>query len=242
MNIKYNNHTPEEYGAWLATRPVITPSELEIDRYKIPGRQGELIGQTQTRGNAHITFKLHTKASSGTASLDSAINWITTPGGYLQFYKSGEYDNYKFEVITSEVKSIEDLADDYIRAEIEMEVYPFKYKVSGTQSGRIVQPGGLITFNISSSKCEPLYMFECTLVSGKFTVNGYEMFVKQGSGIYVDVRRKLTYTMISSVKQNQDDKINGDYDGITLKSGYNQLSTSDGVTLTIVDSREGYII
>jgi phage-related protein len=237
MNITYNNKTPEDYDCWLATRPVITPSEGTRDRYQIPGRRGELLGKYETRSNAHINFVLHQKKTASTThSLDECIAWLRQTGN---LYMSDDDYNTYYEVLHTEVTAYDNKADDYKRVEVDMEVYPYKFLRTPTVLGVTINSGQSYTVNLPTDDCEPEYM--ATLVgtgtsSAYFTVNGGERFTVYAHSANIDTRRK-TATRGASVSHD----VSGDYDAIKLKHGQNTIQASVGMQLQVW-SRDGYII
>jgi phage-related protein len=228
MNITYNNKTPEDYDCWLATRPVITPSEGTRDRYQIPGRRGELIGKYETRGNAKITFTLHQrKTSSTTHSLNSAMTWLRQPGKL----KFSDDSDYFYEVVNAEATEYQNLADDYKRIVVEMEVYPFKYRdvyeMSIASSPK--------TFTLDSDVCFPLFTV-ATNATMTLTVNGSSISIINTNSSYIEID---TRDLIVTPAEN---RVSGDYSKLTLKNGSNTISYSGGMVLLMVNTREGYII
>ena len=229
MNITYNSFTPENWDAWLATRPVITPSEVEVDRYKIPGRSGELLGKYETRGNAKVTFKLHQKRNPN--NLEKLMTWLRTPGGHLSF---SDDTGFYYESLICKANSYENKDDTYKRIEVEMEVYPFKFRVTPTYNNTTIAASTTTTLSVDSDTCEPLY--EVTLASGEssgsFSVNN-NTFTVYGNCI-IDTRRKIAYSGNNTVS------VNGDYDSIKLNYGNNIVVT--GALSLKVNSRDGYIV
>lgn len=248
MNISYNGKTPENFDCWLATRPVITPSEMEYDRYKVPGRNGELLSDYGTRSNAKISFTIHQKITSQTThSIDEIRNWLSPI--YQADYNMHNLlvlsdDNaYCYEIINSQINAYHDLADNYKRIEVELEVYPFKYRrVENIPS--VIRPNQVVTLNLDTDQCEPTYHVLCETSSGTISINGKPITVYNSSPneIMIDVRRKMAYTVSGHTKISADNKINGDYKDMVLKNGSNTLETSSGVSFGITITREGYIV
>ena len=241
MNIRYlhdlGDKTPEDYDCWLATRPVLTPSEVEYDRYTIPGRVGEVVSNYGTRGNAKINFMIHQKITSSTThSLNEAISWFTATPGRL-ILSSDEPDT-GYDVITSKLVSITNVADDYKRAEIEMEIYPRKI-IAATLNGRTANPNSTITVAVNCDTCEPIYEI---WGSGQFWINGTEAQLTSSETVrYVDVQKKITY--FGGVgRPSAESTFWGDYEALKLLPGNNTITTSASISVEIWESREGFII
>lgn len=237
MNIRYLDKTPEEFDCWLATRPVITPSEVEYDRYTIPGRVGELVSNYGTRGNAKMSFMLHQKITSSTVhSFSEAVAWFTTAPGWIEL--STEPNGGGYEVITSKVASVSDIADDYKRAEIEVELYPRRYIIPSL-NGTIANANSSITVTVNCDTCEPIYEI---WGSGQFWINGNEARLTESEYVrYVDVRKKITYYG-GSGRPSAESTFWGDYEALKLLPGTNTITTSAAISVEIAQSREGFII
>lgn len=232
MNITYNGHTPEDYGWWLATRPVITPSEIEYDRYKIPGKMGELVSTYGTRGNAKISFTLHLKHTNIVQG-KVVSRWLRESGHDLIL---SDEPNFRMEVLNANALSYGNIDDNYKRVEVEMELYPFKFDRYPTGDNFSIPDGTTKTLTLETDTCEPLYQYSANQ-NGSITVNDKVFNVFAGQNIYIDVRRKMAYTSGGVIST-----VNGNYEDLKLKDGTNTITTSAGVALTIVHSREGYII
>ena len=239
MNIMYNVDTPEEHGCWLATRPVITPSEVTYERYSIPGRTGDLLGNMKTRGNAHITFTLHQRGSD---SLHEIIQWLNTRNssgyGWLEM-NADPGSGFAYEVLDTKINSYDNRADDYRRIEVDMEVYPYKLLQGNAAElqGMVVNYNTTKTFTMESDDCEPVFL---VIGEGDFWVNGNKATLSYVNGDrYVDVRKKITYY---DDKSSAESTISIDYSKMGLKTGTNTIKTSSTAKVTIWTSREGYII
>lgn len=235
MNITYNGHNPEYYDCMLATRPIITPSEVTRDRYQVLGRRGELLGVTETRGNAHITFTIHQAGNTNTklTHWGWAQEWLREGGHNLVLSNDSDY---YYDVIASKFTAFSYPHDEYRRMEVDMEVYPYKYKSNSTIDGKTINVGGSDTWVMHTDVCEPLYTFYCTQSSGTITINSYTFNVyadSPGVTTQIDVRKKIA---------SNEACVDGDYEKMVLKDGTNSISTSAGVTVTISKSREGFLI
>lgn len=260
MNIRYLNKTPEDFDCWLATRPVITPSEVEYDRYKIPGRVGELIGTYPTRGNANITFTLHQKITSSTThSIDEIRAWLSTPfvWDYTELFPKPNLQrlfiissdpNYCYEIIETNINSYMDKADDYKRIEVVLSVFPFKLRIDPEKKSNI-PPLTSYTMTLVTDVCEPIISFNCSATQGTITLNDYEITVYATPNelmtgyVDIDVRRKITtYMTAGNSLVGADNLMSGDYDKMKLINGANVITTSAGVNVRILRTNEGFIV
>jgi hypothetical protein len=94
-------------------------------------------------------------------------------------------------------------------------------------------------FSLKTDKAEPIYKFTCVNESSTIAVNGRSFTVYQGTDIVIDVMRK---------NATNEALVYGNYEDIMLDNGSwldsrsCQVTAGAGVTLTIVDSREGFIV
>jgi hypothetical protein len=97
----------------------------------------------------------------------------------------------------------------------------------------VINAGQSSMFSLKTDKAEPIYKFTCVNESSTIAVNGRSFTVYQGTDIIIDVMRKIA---------TNEALVYGNYEDIMLDNGSCQVTAGAGVTLTIVDSREGFIV
>lgn len=241
-DMTYKNISPSNRYAQLATIPVIEKGDINRDRYTIPGRDGELLGVSVSRNNAHVKLTLHTKAGWGgtnTRNLDDNLktlqNWLSGTGELKIFNNKrgldGNYITHILEVLqitTNEIRK----DNIYGRLEVDFEVYPYNFVASG-QAGQ-TSTGNTLSITNPYEECKPMYQLtgegNGTLTvggSGSGRTMGYTLV--SGETLVIDTRRKIAYC--SNV--NWSDKINGNYEDLWLGNGTTQISVSSGHTFTV---------
>ena len=241
-DIKYNNVSSATYGLIITDVPELSHSSIIRNVWSVPGRDGNLYGTDISRGDAEIRIKfaLHKNGAVGSnnsyqAVLNSIYQWLNGGESGARLILSDDPNMY-YEVqqidITNDNRTIITLG--YI--EITFTVYPFKFKKTSTASGISISAGSAATVSIVSDPCRPLYKYSASQ-DGSITVNGVQFNVFAGENIYIDVRRQIAYTSGGAVSV-----VGGDYKNLILKNGSNSIVTSAGVSVTITDSREGFII
>lgn len=223
FNITYNNMSPENFGAWLATIPVLTHATINRTRFSVPMRDGELLINDVSRNNAHWQCMVHLRKNDYIARIRNIRGWLSGEG-VLKISNGSNPDSF-FEVL--QVTHTEDImkSSDYGRLTVDFEVYPYEFLLSGESEITNYQS---ITNPAEMSK--PEYVIEGT-GNGTLTVNGNDMNFHVETKLTIDTRRQ-----IAKNNQNQDanDKINGEYEGLYLKSGANTISISNGFTLKVI--------
>lgn len=233
LNLKYNNITPEQKGCWLASKPVLTHSEIKRNRYDIPMHDAEMYEVNMYRGVAQFQILFHMSSDTYAKSIRTVRQWLQGDG-VLEF--TDEDDAY-YEVL--EVAQTEDYrkSDDYGRLNTVFYVYPYEFM----KSGNTAKTGNTQTINNQYDLAKPLYKVSGT-GSGTLTVNGMPMILTSISGeINIDTRRQ---TARDGNNNPADNKISGDYTDLFLNNGLNtvSLTVSSGSLSLSVYPKWGYVI
>ena len=218
MNITYKGYTPENFGAWLASLPVLTHSTKSRNTWTIPNKNGDLIETNFGRSNATWDVLIHMSNATWAKSKRAITKWLSGTGKLIM---SDTTDSF-YEVL--DVTITEDFKKDetYGRIRAIFTVYPYEFMVSGDT--------GITTFPINNQNEEsyPLYKISGN-GNGILTVNNKTMNYTVSSILYIDTRRKIAY---DGSNNDMNSSINGDYDNLILKSGSNTISATVG-TLTV---------
>ena len=224
FGIIYNNHTPEDFGAWLATIPVLTHSTINRTRQAVPYRDGDLLVDDVSRSNAYWQCMIHLRQNDYLARIRQIRSWLSGEG-LLQIHTGNNPDSF-YEVV--QVTQGEDIrADDtYGRITVSFEVYPYEFLESGETE--IVSPSSISN---PANMCKPVYIIEGS-GNGTLTVNGNNMVLNSVSTkLTIDTRRQ-----VAKNNQNQDanNTIKGLYEGLYLKNGNNSISITGGLTVKVI--------
>lgn len=228
VNITYNNITPEDVGAMLANKPVLTPSEIRRTIQDIP-TQGDLYELDMYRGTAQFNILTHMKSSNFLKDVRAVRQWLSG-SGILEF--SETEDSY-YEVLQVSITEEPRLSEEYGRVNAIFYVYPYEFLKSGDEVA--VLDDGHLENEADMSK--PLYHIEGN-GSGILNVNGKGMSFEVDGELWIDTRRMFTY---DGNDEPADDKISGDYEGIYLLNGDNEISVTSGFDLEVYP-RWGYVI
>lgn len=227
MNIRYNNETPEDYDAWLATIPVVTHSTITRTRTTIPNRDGELLGSDDARGNAFVNFTIHMRDDNYATKMRSVRRWLSGTGVLVV---SDEADAY-YEVLEVTYPSDYKKTVDYGRLEVRMEVYPYEFLVSGNTA--------ITSFPITNAgdTAKPLITITGN-GSGTLTINRKTMNFTVNGTLIIDTRKFIAY---NENNVNCNANIDGYYEDMWLKHGSNSVSITSGFSCSI-KPRWGYVI
>lgn len=226
MNIVYNNKSPEDVGCMLASKPVITHSELRRTTYAVPMR-GDLLGTDMYRGNASLQILFHMKHSDYMKQIRQVRQWLQNDG----ILEMSDEDDAYYEVL--QVVWGEDFrkSNTYGRLNTTFTVYPYEFLKSGDVA---IEGDGTIE-NVADPSM-PLYKITGS-GSGILTVNGKAMNYTVDGVLYIDTRRFFAYDDNGDNKSNQ---VSGDYEDLYFVTGDNVVSATVGDLETY--PRWGYVI
>lgn len=220
FNIKYNNVQPSAFNAWLATIPVITPSTISRTRQTVPKMDGELLVDDDSFMDAYIEFTIHLKRDDLQAKMRQIRKWLSGTGTLVISDANDAYYEVKEVTHTAYLKKDE----KYGRVSVKMEVYPYEFLNSGND-----YITSYASINNTADTCKPLYEITGTNVSGTLTVNNHAMTFSGITGtLVIDTRTRTAYVTYNGSRTQADNKINGDYEGLLLKSGSNTVSCTAG--------------
>lgn len=231
MNISFNNHTPEDFGAWLANIPVITPSDIKQTISTIPMRDGELYGVDEYRGNATIELLLHMRSNTYMNSIREVRRWMHGSGTLTMTDNPGA----TYEVVVTKITELPRLSVDYGRVAVEMVIYPYEFLNSGNT------PITSLSITNDYDTCKPLFDITGTGgATGTLSVSGggsLSFKLPTAGQMNIDIRLKKAYRGNASL----DYLVQGNYDKMVLKHGTNTISISSGFTVKTTP-RWGYYI
>lgn len=227
MNITFNNKTPENVGAWLATRPELSHSKIKGGSHDLPLVDGEMYDETY-RGDAEWEFVIHMKNDNYSKAMRKVRQWLQGEGRLVMSDTTDSYYEVKQIELTSETRK----SMEYGRVKAKCTVYPYEFLTSGNTA---ISGGGTIANEHDVSK--PLYKIMGN-GDGVLTVNGATMSFSVSGTLYIDVRREFAY---NGSNVGQDANISGDYRKLRLKTGNNSVSITSGFDLATYP-RWGYVI
>lgn len=221
-DIKFKNVSSDTVGLIVTAPPLVTHSEVRHDSYTIPGRDGDLYSMDTYRGNATIKVSFALVKTSAVDAYQKALRqirlWLQGTGKLVIADSTDSY--YEVQKVTIDTDNRVIL--QYGTLEVTFTVYPYEFLNTGDT--------GVTSFPITNDAdvCYPLYKIAGT-GSGTLTVNSKTMSYTVSGTLYIDTRRMIAY---DGSDNNCNDKINGDYTNLYLKTGSNSVSATVG-TLTV---------
>ena len=228
VNITYNNKTPEDVGAMLANKPVLTPSEIRRTITDIPSH-GDLYEYDMYRGTASFNILIHMKSNEWLKDIRAVRQWLAG-SGILEF---SETEDAYYEVLQVAITEEPRMSEEYGRVNAVFSVYPYEFLKSGDEVAELTDD--ILVNKADMSK--PLYHISGS-GSGILTVNGNAMSFTATDELYIDTRRMYSY---DGDDEPADNVISGDYEGLYLQNGNNEITISEGFQLEIYP-RWGYVI
>lgn len=224
FNIEYRGHKPGDYNAWLATIPAITHSSIRRTRQTIPNRDGDLLMNDVSHGNATMACIIHMKRNDYESKIRQVRSWLSGEGNLKIYARATDTPDAFYEVL--QVNHTEEVRRDaeYGRLAVSFEIYPYEFLNTGetwiTSYSTINNPGDI---------CMPEYEISGT-GDGTLTVNGYDMAFTASTKLTIDTRRQIARGNDGTSANNS---VGGDYTGLYLNNGNNSVSITSGFTLKV---------
>lgn len=232
MNITFNSFTPEDKGAWLATRPVPTHSDIKGTQLDIPKRDGVMYAD-EYRGDMTWQMTFHLKDDELEKRKRKVRQWLSGTGVLIMSDTPDSFYEVKRVILTEDYRK----SMEYGRITAQFICYPYEFMVDGDTG--IVVTGSQVIAN-EHDPSMPLYKIVGN-GSGTLTVNNKAMtfsVATADNGLYIDTRKFIAY---SSSGNNKNGVLNGEYEDIRFITGNNNISITNGFTLTVCP-RWGYVI
>lgn len=227
-DVSFDSSSPETIGWKTATIPVLTHPTQNRGRFSIPNRDGELLGADKWSGNAFVTCTFHTRAHVMNGAFGRYADDLGTKINDFYMYlkdkkklRISHRDNYiepwstdgYYEILQYTITNETYMMNDYVRIEVQFEVYPYKFYPSGDDfiSAQVV------TTLFDDSK--PYYKIIASTTGGTvtLTVNDYEMTINvpaDDNNVDIDTRRQIAFD-----SSKRPVVVSGDYTKLYIKRG-----------------------
>lgn len=227
MDLTFKNKTPSDVNAMLATRPVLTHSDIKSNEFDIPLRDGILYDESY-RGNAVWQAMFHLLDENLDIRKRKVRQWLSGSGILVMSDTPDSYYEVKRVILGEDYRK----SMDYGRINAQFVVYPYEFLTSGDEG---ISGGGTIENEHDASM--PLYKIVGN-GSGTLSVNNHAMTFTVSNTLYIDTRRFLAY---DNNNNNKNGVLSGDYEGLRFITGDNAISITSGFTLTTYP-KWGYVI
>ena len=219
-DIEYNGHTGRFYGILLADYPQFSGGSKNYDTTAVQGRLGQLVGLDNYVENLTVECTFSVIGNVLMQRIRELKRWLSGTGE-LRF---SDYPETFFKVWKIDYKNIDRQLRHFGQLTVRFVCTPFWYLENGKQP-----ISGSILFN-EADTARPVYKIlgngTCTL-----TVNGKSMTATVGQNLTIDTEKMLAYREDGEL---QNTGVTGDYEDIYLLHGENEVSISDGFSLSVI--------
>lgn len=261
-SLMYHGQTAEDCGAWLATIPIVQPSEAIRDRWNVP-MVGELVGSSVYYGNAHIVCTFHFRSQDSNEVMENLKEWLIVNSNLddaliSRFNINKLVITDKYNTIENEKERFYDVqnityseelrkSDDYGRLTVDFEVKPIEYY---HDSYDVIEVGtqATVTNSHSSVIAKPLYVVICqpaTAESEKRLIVNNKIFkiksltFPQGvqSSLVIDSEKMLVYSVADDYLVpvlNLSERVEGNYEDLWFKAGANNISSNNIYSVSVI--------
>ena len=225
-DIQYNGGTGKEHLVFLYDYPQISQPAKKYDSYSIPGRDGELIGAGEYKGNLTISCTFSVLHKAFLPVIRDLREWLSGTGNLVLSESSETF----YRVLKIEYGDIERDLRNYGRFTVNFLCYPLEFLESGMRELDYNE----LTYN-PYILCKPLYKITgngtCTL-----TVNGKSVTATVGQNLTIDTERMLSFRTDGTMNNTA---LTGDYEDLWLPKGTCSISITSGFGLKVIP-RWGY--
>lgn len=220
-DIEYNGILSSTLGVAVTKRPDIPTPEQRGELVQIAGRDGGLLVSDGTYDVIEIGVDMNfVRAPKFWGETYRLVkNWLSGSG----ILRLGDDSGWHYRVIQAKVSTLQRTTWLGHNFEAGFICDPFSYKDGGDSFLSVEQ-----VLNNPYFEARPIYYIEgngeCTL-----TVNGNEVTADVDGNLIINCEKMLAYK--DGVQANAS--ITGDYDGLFLKSGLNEISITDGFAISI---------
>lgn len=215
----YNNKTNYDLGILVANRPDIPSPEKKLEKISLDGRDGDLYIDFNVYSDIVIAIEFNFLNDNNFEVMRNVRKWLLGSINKKLYFTDDTTFFYKVKKV-----SIDDnnrLLESIGNFTANFTCDPYMYIADGDIERKI----GNSIYN-TYDMCKPRYRIDGEGVC-YFTVNDTTVRVNVGQSIIIDTELALCYKndTISNISMS------GDYEGLYLKSGQNNINVQEGFTL-----------
>ena len=222
-SISFNGKTGKEFHLIPVRRPSVPAPEMRVEETEIPGMDGTLTEIDGTYENIVIPveFNFLVPPDQWMDAYRKAKRWLTGTGELIL----GDDQEYYYKVLFCNITNTERTSRRLGNFEVEFTCFPYAFLVAGKNE-----------YSVSEVEYNPYMTSHPTYkISGEgncaLMVNGNTFAVNVGQNAIIDTDRMITYRVDGSM-MNSD--VLGDYEGLYLKEGENEISITSGFNLSVI--------
>lgn len=189
--ISWNGERSDQYGVEVESYPNYTKPERKIDRYTVPGRNGDIIMPQDAWENVKREYKViigDGTPHSVSALVSSVADWLCSPAGYCELWDDFDPGHFRIAMFSGDFDLSALSLGQYGRTTLTFDCKPQRFLVAGRAPVLIDSAPGTIV-NPTAYASKPLIFVErSSSGNGTVTVNG-TVFTITGiptAGLYID--------------------------------------------------------
>ena len=239
-NITWNGVPSSQYGIEVTKYPEYVKPQRKLDRYQVPGRNGDIIMMQDAWENVEQSYEIAIGDGTADSVPDSAgdlAEWLCSPKGYRELSDDFDTDHYRIAFFEGRF-DVDPVSTGKVgRTRITFNCKPQRYLVSGKTAVTISSSPGSIT-NSTAYASKPL-LFVQRSASGNGTITiGSTVFTITGipsGGIYIDCESMECYDRNNN---NCNDKVESNTSEFaTLNPGANTIGFTGKVSSVRITPR-----
>lgn len=222
-SIKVNGISNEELGVSIEKRPSIPAAEKNIEKVKIPGRNGSLhkTDGTYKEIKFQVPLAFMTSEDEWMLKRRKVLEWLDD----VKTFAPSDYKGMFLKVTSITISDVKRETRRIGRFSAEFTCYPHFFSELG--QCEVKNPTELYNDGLEST---PLFTISgegyCTL-----TVNGNEFKANVGQQVVINTEKEITY---KSDNIYANTSVTGDYEKIRFVHGQNIIGITDGFDLLVV--------
>lgn len=233
--ITFNNKTSSELGLEVETFPTYSIPEKEYDAIHVPGRNGDVLIDTNTFTNVLRQYKVSAAALSTPfyEKMNAIVEWLHSASGYARLEDSYEPDFYRLACYR-ESNNIENIFNQAGRATISFDCKPQRYLKTGDTAvtfntpGTITNPTGFASYPI-------IRVYSDNSQFGTVTIGGYSFVLSASTGhTCIEVNSEIQDVYDGYTNMNSAITLNGGGFPKLLPGSTNITFTSNITKLEVV--------
>ena len=235
--ISWNGKRSDQFGIEIENYPDYRKPQRKLDRYPVPGRNGDIIMMQDAWENVKQTYDIFIGDGitdhSVPVNLSGISEWLFTPKGYCELWDAFDPDHFRLAYFEGPF-NLDALSVGRIgKATIEFDCKPQRYLFSGKTPVEFSSQGAVYNPTVFAAK--PMVFVEGSADGdGTVTVGG-TLFTITGipaSGLYIDCEEMYCY---DGNGENMNSHVaSGTSEFATLMQGSSDVSfTGDVLSVTI---------
>ena len=229
--IIFNNVSSDTLGLEVETYPDYSIPEKEYDVIHVPGRNGDLLIDTNTYSNATRQYKVSAAALSSSLyhKINDVVEWLHSASGYARLEDSYEPDYFRMACYR-ESNNIENIFNQAGKATITFDCKPQRYLKTGEAAVSFTTSGRSITNPTVFPSCPIIKVYSSNSKFGTVTIGGYSFVLAQASGsTCIEVNSEIQDVYDGTRNMNSYITLNGG-EFPKLLPGGNYISFTSNIT------------